>query len=304
MHPVLLSAWISLTSPPGDLAALEARARNLPVAWTSERWQAVAGIRVDLLRLLEADQLHTAEALRLAAWLSHPTVEHFPACRQHYELMLAAAALGDERAAQSLGGAWDVFITATGRRPRTILSKGPAYAEGYVPVPTVAVVRGVLTKPVASRAKAALLPPHPLLKRMWEADQKARKQNWKTMTGNQREAAVWAWWRRRRALRKLLDRVPLLCASDFGRGAQVMQPGNWFEDNALAHELAVCGMVLDPGAGPGIVAETYDRLLWTMGQPQRLGTQHHDFGAPVTTDPSGFNDTLRKALGQPPRGRN
>ncbi len=303
MLPSILSAWMALVSPPGELAALEARDRSLPEAWSVERCKAVSMIRADLLQLLDADRFVTAEALRRAAFLSHPSVEYFTACRQHYELLLAAVALGDEPAARYIDRAWDGLVTATGRRPRVSKGQVPGYAEGHVAAPTAQVVRTVMAKPLACRDRAAFLPSHSQLKRMWEADQICRNQDWKTMAPVQREASVWATWRRRKALRRLLDRVALLNAADMIRAAQVMQLGNWYEDNALAHELAVCAMLLAPGADQGLLAQTYDRLLWTMGQPQRLGTQRQNSGEPVITDSSGFNDTLRKAFGQLPRAR-
>src|SRR5262249_40050086 len=103
--------------------------------------------------------------------------------------------------------------------------------------------------------------------------------------------------KRRAELKKVLKGIKLMTAQDYAAASLVMQHGSWWDDYALAHELALCSTILDAKTGRQLVALTYDRMLVSGGYLQRVGTQYH--GVLLTpVDSEGFNDTMRKALGR------
>lgn len=306
MHPWLLPALISPIAavPPNSkdmLSLLERRAKALEGPWTNERERAKRHLAVDLLHLLRSNQLRTGEALRRAGQLTPTFWQDFAGFRQKYELALAAAALGDEPAAGEIRSAWDQLLMAMGRRPHTDSQVVPrSGGEAFVPQLTVKAVLDVFHDPIAARRAAMGLPSHVAFKALAEADQ-AQRIPPSHAGGGARDFAAEAKAdaARRETLQQLLTQVDRLNAQDFMNASLVMQHGQWFEDYALAHELAVCAMLLDPKA-LGMVAVTYDRMLQSAGYRQRVGTQYGALGELRPVEADGFTDVMRRALGRQP----
>jgi hypothetical protein len=107
-------------------------------------------------------------------------------------------------------------------------------------------------------------------------------------------------------IREIVKEGGLQTARDFANASLVMQHSSAFAGYELAHELAVCSMLLgDRGMGRWLVAATYDRMLNSVGHDQRFGTQGALTIKPQAkpelreTDEAGICDAERIALGCP-----
>src|SRR6185436_1921947 len=105
--------------------------------------------------------------------------------------------------------------------------------------------------------------------------------------------------------REIIAAGELRTAADFSAASLVMQHSSHFSGYQIAHELAVCSMLLgDRGRGRWLIAATYDRMLGSIGHDQRFGTQYHGYGSGGASvlglvDTAGLCDAERKALGCP-----
>ena len=104
---------------------------------------------------------------------------------------------------------------------------------------------------------------------------------------------------RLKSVEALVAKGRLGTRSDYASASLVMQHSQGFAGYRLAHELAVCRLILgDRDLGRWLVAATYDRMLNSVGHDQRFGTQYLAIGH-RRTDEAGINDRQRKAFGRP-----
>jgi hypothetical protein len=92
-------------------------------------------------------------------------------------------------------------------------------------------------------------------------------------------------------------------ANDYFRGASILHHGGSTADYVLAHEMAVAAMMRGEAQAKWLTAATEDRLLLSLGQPQRFGTQFKagsEGSEPefLKTD-EGVSDRVRAAYGVP-----
>ena len=95
-----------------------------------------------------------------------------------------------------------------------------------------------------------------------------------------------------KALERDRDRVAQLIARDSLRSAHdfllastlAQDPGGFYENRRIEHELALMALVLGDTAAVRRVALTWDGLNWSLGRGQRLGSYKRD-GVPTNMDP-------------------
>lgn len=302
LYLTVLPALVLAARQTPTLADLEARAEVLNASKNpfqdSEKRLA---FQADLTRLIDSDTLKTGPEFLRAAAIVNSVNAGFLEARMRHELTFTAVALGDEAAAQRLAFTWDQFLLSTGRRQHMGTYKGlPGVDdEGFRPNLTVACVRDLLADPGKARVAVKGQAANRELADMVDADQKARQGDFTKMTPTQMMDLYKEDIKRRRRLKALLARTRLMTADDYAAASLLMQHGSQFDDFALAHELALCALILDVKKGRELVALTWDRMLTSAGYLQRVGTQYK--GTVLSkVDSEGFNDTMRKALGRLP----
>jgi hypothetical protein len=172
--------------------------------------------------------------------------------------------------------------------------------------PTPAVIKSVYAHPAEARAAAARSTSNPEIQETVNADQAPRKGDWSKLTDAERQAMGNADFQRATRIRLIVAAGQLRTASDFANASLVLQHSSTFAGYELAHELAVCALLLgDRSLGRWLVAATYDRMLNSVGHDQRFGTQgalmlpHETKPQLGRTDESGICDNERLALGCP-----
>lgn len=287
----------------GGLAGLEKRAAEqlADKSWSPAKAQKGAAINADLIKLLDSDALKTGEEFRRAAAVVQWVQGSFQEQRMRHELTFTAMALGDAEAAKQIKGSWDQFLIASGRLQHLGFQK--AYegmqADKYAVQPAPTCVQTVLDDPIKARKTVVTMKSNPELHKLVEEDQKVRQDDWSKLTQAQIMEISRADDKRRAQLKSLLKDIKIMTAQDYQDAALVMQHGSWFDDYALAHELSLCSTILDPKIGRQMVALSYDRMLVSAGYLQRVATQYQVLGL-TPVESSGFNDTMRKALGRKP----
>lgn len=266
-------------------APVDAKPDVIAQAWT------------ELTALIQAEKLTSADHYLLASQSLANDLGQYHPSRLRYELALTAAAKGSEAADRSLAANWDSLLTRLGRPMRTdqynFAVTHPEFADLEL-APTC--IRHVLTDPAKARAAAGQAD-NAEVKALVDADQADRKTNWATLTEEERAANVARDRERNRRMREILQGDALHTANDFTNASLVMQHSPKVSGIQLAHELAVCSLLLgDRGMGRWLVAASYDRFLVQLGHPQRFGTQ---FGATglVRVDEEGICDDQRAAFG-------
>ncbi len=289
--------------PADRLAALEARVGPSGTSPSSDpAW------RAEVEQLVESNTLRTADDYFRAAGLLAGPVTEFRAARLRYELLLTAAAKGHPQAAGFLPLAWDMVLCKLGRPMRYDAAGLYAYdreSGAFALDPAPDAIRFVWRDPAAARARAATATGHADVQAIVEADQAARM-NWSALTPDQQRDLPAADRRRNARIREIVAADGLRTAADYTRASLVLQHSAAFEGYRLAHELAVCSLLLgDRGLGRWLVAATYDRMLNSVGLEQRFGTQGAvmiGFAAKPSVaevDERGICDTERHALGCP-----
>jgi hypothetical protein len=197
-----------------------------------------------------------------------------------------------------LAQTWDEVIVATGRnRPfgvvKLAFQTGPGERFEVEPAPKC--VSEVLLQPMRAREKAREQRSNVELVRIVEEDQAARKQPFTALTADQC-AKLWQEDRRRfRRVIELVKRGSLKTGADFERAALVCQHGGAFDDYQLAHELALCAVVLGSEDASWLAGATYDRMMLAAGYQQRFATQFlNNSLEPVASN--GIGDAVRKAV--------
>ncbi|HWA24810.1 MAG TPA: hypothetical protein VG734_03975 [Lacunisphaera sp.] len=261
---------------------------------------AVAASHARAIALVESNTLQTGEDFRRAALLLRFNLNEYRIVRDQYELMLTAAAKGQEDAERALANSWDQLMNRLGRPHRFDFDgwaqKTPDFAE-YEPSP--ACVQAVWRDPAATRAALAGKADSPEIKRIVDADQLDRQGNRANLSAEERGATTARDKARNARMLEIVAAGEIRTANDFARAALVMQHSARFPGFRLAHELAVASMLLgDKGVGRWLVTATYDRMLMNVGLDQRFGTQMGPQG-PVQVDEAGICDNQRQALGCP-----
>jgi len=304
LYQLAALALLTLTQATG-LQELEKRAAELNAdkTWNPAKNEARAQLNEDIVKLIDKDELKSTEEFWRAAKAVQYSRGSLPEARLRYELTITAMALGSADAAKQIKMNWDQLLLATGRLQH--LGSMQAFqgmqAEKYAVNPAPECVKTVLTDPGKAKADAERLQPNEQIRKLVEEDQKVRQGDWSKLTQAQMLEISKADDQRRAQLKSMLKGIHLMTAQDYQDAALVMQHGSWFDDYALAHELALCSTIIDPKIGRQMVALSYDRMLESAGYLQRVGTQYHEDGlAPV--DSKGFSDTMRKALGRKPLG--
>jgi hypothetical protein len=287
---------------PITLAMLEAQ----PTKPTSdpEYWQTALRLTNQAIGLIESDTLTTADEFFRVSALVCAADNRFRTDRVQYELLLAAAALGNPKAEQGLASAWDQLLAAIGRPLRTdFTGLAQKHAEFFQVDAAPGCVQTVLREPEKARAVAKSAQRNAELKGIVDADQADRREDWSKLTPEERKAVSARDRARNVRTREIIGTGELHTAADFANAALVMQHSAQFSGYQTAHELAVCSMLLgDRGLGRWLIAATYDRMLGSVGHDQRFGTQYSGMNGVeslVGIDTAGICDAERKALGCP-----
>jgi len=280
------------------LDELEARADKARSAADSPSQAELAAITREVEQLVDSDGLHTAsDFARAAKLVSDPYFKLEPA-RLRHELTLTAVALGDAASADELAATWDDVILATGReRPFGVLKmqfqNGPGERFDVDEAPKC--ICEVLLAPVQARMRARDKKDNAEVSRLVEADQKARADPRGPMS---MEDGIRFWRQDKARIKRIEDIVDaggLHTAADFEHAALVCQHGSVFADYQLAHELALCAIVLDDGDATWLAGAAYDRMMLSASYPQRFATQFLN-GTLESVSNDGINDTMRRAV--------
>jgi hypothetical protein len=298
---VALTGWHAIGAP--ALVAgvtLDALAARAPTQDSTPARD--AEFTAELYRLIESNSLKTgAEFARAAEFARYGIGGEFRKERVRYELLLAAVARDHAAAEKELAGSWDAMLTAVGRPVRMdfedILNKRPDVAY-YVSIePAPACVQAVWRDPVAARTAARAAKDNAELQAIVDADQAVRQKDWSKFTPEEHKALREGDRTRNARTREIVKAGALRTPADFANASLVMQHSPAFPGYQLAHELAVCSLLLgDRQMGRWLVAATYDRMLGSIGHDQRFGTQYMG-DAPIEIDERGICDEQRVALG-------
>lgn len=275
------------------LEELEAAQANAPT--DPGRAPEIAERSKQAIRLVESNSLATADEFLRVSKCVYVTDNAFRATRVRYELILSAAALGSHEAQQYLAGEWDRLQRALGRPVRFGVRRDAPNAVLEAAAP--ACVRAILRDPAKARALARELKPSDELARLADADTTGASAE-SPSTEQARQAGKLA------QLTRLIEAGEVRTSADFLAAALVTHRSGSYSGNLLAHELAVCAVLLGGGSqARWLVAATYDRMLRATGHDQRFGTQYVSWGGTnhrAQVDPAGISDNQRRALGCEP----
>jgi hypothetical protein len=226
---------------------------------------------------IETNKLTSAEDFRRAAKLTPANLNDFRTRRVPYELLLVAAAKDDREAEKLLPDAWDSLLASLGRPIR--IDRNGWVAKMHNPDfmqldPAPPCIQAILRNPDQSRKSAGNAKDNAEMKKIVDDDQSVR-QNFSNLTEDQLKAMMAADHQRNVRTREIVLAGDLHTANDFANASLVMQHSAAFLGYELAHELAVCSMLLgDRKSGRWLIAATYDRMLNSVGHDQRFGTQY------------------------------
>ena len=257
-----------------------------------------APFHAEVIRLVESNTLATGDEFFNASNLAELGWPDFRAMRTHYELLLAAVAKDGAEAEKYLPDAWDGLLGELGRAVRLDFNgwakQNPDYRE-IDPAPKC--IQAVLRDPAAARAAAKSAKDNSEMQTIVDADQAARQKDWGKLTKAELQAVGDGDHQRNARTREIVAAGGLHTADDFANASLVMQHSSRFAGYELAHELAVCSLLLgDRATGRWLVAATYDRMLDSVGHDQRFGTQYMN-DTLMRVDEEGICDAERLALG-------
>ncbi len=261
----------------------------------------LAAINQKVLDLIDSGDVSTATQYRTAAGLITDFRFRFEVSRVRHELALCALASDATLQPEELAKTWDGLVISTGRAQRigSFGSPGDQLKTEPTPRSIVTVLKG------PSRAKTAALSKlsNPEIENIVIADQAMRTSDWSKLTTAQIVAIQKGDTQRKARVLQLLKSGKVVTFQDFERASLVMQHGHGWHDYVIAHELAMCSLLLGSKKSAWLCAATYDRLLGSAGYRQRFGTQYSSDGnGPFKHDPvdtRGINDAMRKALNCP-----
>jgi hypothetical protein len=305
----LIRALLAAASAPGfaeDLASAGAvpSLTELEQRATTEntRQHARREFHRDVARRVEATTLVTGDDFLRAAKIASGPFETYRQARMRYELLLAAVAMENREAETPLPSSWDLLLRTLGRPQRLATPVATESDASQTPMP--AAVRNVWQRPEEARQAASVASANAEVQTLVEADQAARKSGGRLSPADVKKMLADDAERNRR-IREIVEAGELHTATDFANASLIMQHSGSFSGYQLAHELAVCSLILgDRRTGRWLVAATYDRMLISVGHDQRFGTQ----GARMApgdkpqlgeVDERGICDAQRLALGCP-----
>ncbi len=255
-----------------------------------------------VIHLVEKNGLKKGPDFFRAAKLIPPL--DFRTARVRYELLLVAAANENQEAERLLPEAWDALLIALGRPMRTDAGGLLAETNGFDMLqlnPAPKCIQAVLRNPSQARSEAVKIKDNLEMQKIIDDDQAARKNldSNTDLTDEQAKALASEDRKRNLRTRQIIDAGELRTSKDFANASLVMQHSANFSGYEVAHELAVCSMLLgDRATGRWLVAATYDRMLGSVGEDQRFGTQYNSAGL-MRVDEEGICDAERLALGCP-----
>ena len=293
------SAPVSVIEARMTLEDLEARMAKL-----SGDFAGRVSFMEDVARFVEKNTLASGdEFLRASRLMGLLGGFDFQFERVRYELLLAAIAKDERPAEAGLVAGWNAFLRTLGRPGRINLPARADTDNEPPPVPAPVCVAAVYRDPGAAREAAKAATDHVEIKAIVDADQAVRKSDWSKLTAEERKAISDGDHARIARIRVLVAEGAPRTAGDFSRASLVMQHSASFSGYQLAHELAVCTLLLgDRQRGRWLVAATYDRMLGSVGQAQRFGTQFRGNGL-MRIEENGICDAQRIALGCPTLAR-
>lgn len=309
LSPLLsVAIWISahavttetaITPPGAILSGLEARASK-----ENSFPDATAGFHLEVVHLVESNVLESAGDFYRAAMIASGPLEEYRATRMRHELMLVAAVKESREAEKELMNSWDSLLRTLSRPMRFDPFNNAAQNpdSGLAVDPAPAAIQAVWRNPDFARIAASKAADNAELQKIVDADQEIRK-NWNQLSATERQQVAADDVQRNLRTRAIVVEGALHTAKDFTNASLVMQHSSSFAGFQLAHELAVCAMLLgDRGLGRWLVAATYDRMLNSAGHDQRFGTQGALMMKPQKpflreTDEAGICDAERLALG-------
>ena len=276
------------------LAVLESRAEAAQSLPYNQRLKVGSEINSELDGLISNDELKTGEDFRRAAnAYTARDPSDFRVVQAKYECTLVAVALGDAPARDLLAKRWDEFQIASGRplRLETI---------DWRHIPRLPSPKSILDNFTQLERSPGELD-HPEMRKIMEEDQSDREKMMNSQTFDPSLAGQIAKNDdiRIRRTKELLESGALKSANDFWNASLVFQHGKFFDSYLIAHELAVCSLLLGNQKSAWLCGATYDRMLNNSGRPQRFVTQYQ-------TSPTGeyelawydtnrINDSMRKA---------
>jgi hypothetical protein len=285
------SATPAATTTATALANLEARLAA-PQEFADQK--KLFAYLADVTALAGSNTLTTAEDFHRVAKLAVVDNNEYRMARIRYELLLAAVAKNRVEAEADLLPAWNNLLRVLGRPMRTDYREYVARNPGMFTLdPAPACIKAVWENPAAARTAAATLQNSAEVKALVDGDQTARQDgSFRTEAGRKADRD------RNARMREIIAAGELHTAGDFFNAALVMQHSAGFSGYQLAHELAVCSLLLgDRGSGRWLSTASYDRMLRSVGHDQRFGTQQTAAGPPVRVDEEGICDNVRQALG-------
>lgn len=241
-------------------------------------------------KLIQTDKLKApADFGKAGAFVQEIQSDNLDAASVKYQLLLTAVSQNDKPSLKNLPGAWDVLIVATGRDPR--IHRQPDSDS----LTTAACVQKIFDAAEKDELKAVQdARDNAEVSKIVDADQKARSSGWVNLSDNELKAKMEADRNRLRRIKEIVAANGLSSASDFANAALVCQHGQKFDDYALAHELAVCALMLGDSESSWLCGASYDRMLLSASYPQRFCTQYSgrptELKSYITT---GMNDTMR-----------
>jgi len=255
----------------------------------------------EVAAFINKNELTTADEFYRASKLMNLGFFDFRTNRVRYELLLTAASKGSEDAEKELWSVWDTTMLTLGQPMRIdrgdMAAKNPG-SDFFRLERAPDVIMAVFSEPAKCRAIAATSKDNAEMQEIVDADQKVRE-NFTKMTSDQIKEMVASDHARLVRTQEIVRSLALHTANDFANAALVMQHSVLFSGYRLAHELAVCSMLLgDKKTGRWLVAASYDRMLSSLGHDQRFGTQYDPGGFKIT-DELGICDAERTSLGCP-----
>jgi hypothetical protein len=275
-----------------ELAALETKSNELlKEGKYQDLMKGAPQQRTTVLRMIEADQVGTAKDFLRASLLYDDPSGWYEIRRVQHEYALMALVLGDPGAPKALERTWDFLMASMGQHPRFGFMKAtpqfplPERLQAVFPPPAL---KSVFDDPEQAKAEAKSAKDNAEIKQLRDADQALRSG---TVDFNKLREAAAEEAKRRHRVHELLEIGAPKTGADFEGLSLVMQHGDSFDDFKLAHELAVASVIVGFD-DPWLITATYDRMLLTVGQRQRFGTQFNQDGL-RPLDPGGVNDRMR-----------
>jgi len=245
-----------------------------------------------VIRLVESGSLKSAEDFYRAGQLARIGYGEFKSSAVAYECFLTATAKGSRAAARMLPLAWDELMVSISRPMRMDFDQRSERERDKVLFEVVqapAVIRSIWANAEGATGKAAGSEDNREIVVLEEADQRVRQTSPSDLSAEQLRIMRDEDRVRNARVREIVNAGNLTTPADFARAALVLQHGSHFSSFQLAHELAVCALLLgDQELGRWLVAATYDRTLTSLGHRQRFGTQHEMDGQTADHDASGI----------------